>query len=412
LLAAARRLEELDLVAARETYLWALGAALQCLDTDDPRLVAEAGLAVPAGAEPAGALLTGLATWVLDGSPPSLSPVPEDDLSLLRLTVPIAQETWDDDAWHRRTELAVDAARRAGALAILVSALTFRAGVLIHAGRFADASTLLDEATSIQDATGLAGDPAAALLMAALRGEDKPLAAAEGRLAAVASHARAVLCNGLGQYTAAVKAATRAAERADLGVTNWALTELVEAAAHAGEAAIAATARDRLAERTAAAGTNWALGTQALADALVTSAEDRYIEAIDRFDATRLGLLAARARLLYGEWLRRENRRVDARAQLRLAHDAFTVAGATAFADRAGRELTATGETVRKRTADAVEELTPQEVQIARLAVAGRTNPEIAATLFLSPRTVEWHLRKVFTKLGIASRRELAGALR
>jgi DNA-binding CsgD family transcriptional regulator len=398
LLAAARRLEELDLVAARETYLSALGAAL---GTADLRMAAEAGLAVPAGTEPAGVLLTGLAKWALDGSLPSLSHVPDDDLSLLWLTVPVAQEAWDDEAWHRRTERAVEVARKTGALAVLASALTFHASALIYAGRIADAATLLDEAKSIEDATGLAGDPTAGLVLAALRGEDT----GDG-------FARAILGNGLGQYSTALKAATQAAERADLGVTNWALAELVEAAAHAGETAVAATARDRLAERTAVAGTNWALGTQALADALVTSAEDRYAEAIERLDATRLGLLTARARLLYGEWLRRENRRVDARAQLRLAHEAFTAAGATGFADRAGRELTATGETVRKRTADAVEELTPQEAQIARLAVAGRTNPEIAATLFLSPRTVEWHLRKVFTKLGIGSRRELAGALR
>jgi DNA-binding CsgD family transcriptional regulator len=170
--------------------------------------------------------------------------------------------------------------------------------------------------------------------------------------------------------------------------------------------AAATEARDRLAERT---GTDWANGTHALADALVTPADETFRAAIDLLP---LELPKARARLLYGEWLRRENRRADARDFLRPAHEAFQAAGATGFAARAARELTATGETVRKRSGSiAEEELTPQEAQIVRLAVAGKTNPEIAAALFLSPRTVEWHLRKVFTKLGITSRRELATAL-
>ncbi len=417
LLTAARRLEELDLAAARETYVTALGAAMHA--GDDLRPIAEAGRAVAAGDEPAGRLLTGLTTWALDGYAPALPllkrALDEAEPELLWLTVPVAQEVWDDKAWDRLTSQGVQAARKTGALAVLCTALTFRAGALLHGGQFADASAALDEAKSIQAATGLTGDPAAALTLAAFRGQDVGLIKAtvtdaeergERRLVAMANHARAILYNGLGQYSAAMDAARQVS--GDLGITQWALSELVEAAAHAAETAIAAEARDRLAERTSAAGTGWALGTQALADALVEPNEERYREAIDRLD---LGLLAARARLLYGEWLRRENRRTDARAELRAAHELFTAAGAHGFADRAGRELAATGETVRARTGGGHEEFTPQEAQIAALAAAGRTNPEIGAVLFLSPRTVEWHLRKVFTKLGISSRRELAAAL-
>jgi DNA-binding CsgD family transcriptional regulator len=237
----------------------------------------------------------------------------------------------------------------------------------------------------------------------------------EGRLLGLAGYAKAVLCNGLGRYPAALEAARQAAEYEDLAVYNWTLGELIEAAVRSGEPTVASQARERLAQRTAVAGTDWALGVQALADALAGppgQAEENYREAIKRLSATRIGLPLARARLLYGEWLRREDRRGDARAQLRTAHDAFTTMGAEGFAERAGRELAATGETVRKRTPGAREEFTSQESQIARLAVSGRTNPEIGAVLFLSPRTVEWHLRKVFIKLGIGSRRELAVALR
>ena len=416
LLAAARKLEDLDLAAARETYLTALGAAIHA--GDDLRPATEAGRALPAGND----LLTGLATWALDGyseALPQLRKALTEDLGQLWLTAPVAQEIWDDESWHRLTAAALDAARTAGALFVLPTALTSRAGALLVDLRLADASALLAEAWTLQEATGLAGDPHAALTLLALQGQEKPAIElieavtrdaddrGEGRLTAMANHARAVLNNGVGRYAAAQAAAAKALGH--LGISQWALTELVEAAAHAGDAGKAAEARDRLAERTGPAGTDWALGMQALADALVTPTDDSYREAIDRL--SHRGLLVARARLLYGEWLRRENRRADARDQLRPAREAFLAAGAGGFAERAGRELTATGETVRKRTGDAAEGLTPQEAQIVRLAVAGRTNPEIAAALFLSPRTVEWHLRKVFTKLGISSRRELATSL-
>ncbi|MCO1594549.1 AAA family ATPase [Micromonospora sp. RHAY321] len=437
LLAAAGRLEELDLAAARMTYLSALGAAVHAgrLGGGDLRRAAEAARGVPAGGEPAGLFLTGLTAWVLDGYAPAVpqlrraldATTAEEDLHLLWLAGPVAHEVWDDAAWYRLTEQAVGFARTTGALSLLPTALVFRAGALVFAGRFADASGLLDEADALGEATGLAMHPSASLTLAAHRGRDLPAmelidatardadARGEGRLLGLAGYARAVLCNGLGHYPAALEAARQAVEYEDLAVLNWTLSELVEAAARAGEAEVAAEARERLTERTGAANTDWALGTQALADALAGPSgktEERYREAVERLSATQLGLQLARARLLYGEWLRRHNRRADARTQLRAAHEAFAAMGAEGFSERASRELVATGETVHKRTLGVPVELTPQEAQIARLAVAGRTNPEIGAVLFLSPRTVEWHLRKVFTKLGIGSRRELAAALR
>jgi len=225
----------------------------------------------------------------------------------------------------------------------------------------------------------------------------------------------AILLNGLGRYGQALASARRAAEETpELFVSVWARPELIEAAVRSGENDLAVAAVESLAEVTGAAGSDWGLGIQARSRALTSRgevAEHLYREAIERLGRTRVRPDLARARLLYGEWLRRENRRVDARAQLRAAHDQFTSIGMEAFAERARQELLATGERVRKRSVSARDELTAQERQIAQLAGDGLSNPEIGARLFLSPRTVEWHLRKVFTKLGIGSRRELAGAL-
>jgi DNA-binding CsgD family transcriptional regulator/tetratricopeptide (TPR) repeat protein len=351
----------------------------------------------------------------------------DDDLRLLWLAVPSSQVVWDDESWYQLSERAITHARSTGALLLLPTALSFQAGALTLAGRLADAAGLCDEIDVLARLTGLAPDATAALTLAAIRGreaEARELISqavgdantyGEGRLHGAADVAAALLSNGLGDYRTAMHAARRAADCDDLAVGNWALVEAVEAATRAGEVAIAAEARERLAERTGPVGSDWALGVQAVADALAgppAEAEEHYREAIERLSITRLGLLVARARLLYGEWLRRAGRRADARFELRAAHETLTAMGAEAFAERAGRELKATGETVRSRTAAPHEELTPQEAQVARLAVAGHTNAEIGAALFLSPRTVEWHLRKVFTKLGIASRRELATALR
>jgi len=230
----------------------------------------------------------------------------------------------------------------------------------------------------------------------------------------MAGYGIAVLNNGLGRYEAAIDGARRGSDDGDWGYAGATLPELVEAATRAGKPEIAAAALARLEERTRAAGTDWALGVLARARALTgegDTADALYREAIERLERTRIRVELARARLLYGEWLRRENRRVDARDQLRTAHEMFGRIGAEAFAERARRELLATGETARVRTEDTRDALTPQEAQIARLARDRHTNPEIAAQLFISPRTVEYHLGKVFLKLGISSRRQLGHAL-
>ena len=226
---------------------------------------------------------------------------------------------------------------------------------------------------------------------------------------------RAVLYIGLGRYEEALAAAERAVEDPEeLGLSTWAWPELIEAAARSGNADRAAEPLCRLADIARACGTEWALGLEARSRALLAegdAAERLYREAIERLGRTRIRVALARAHLLYGEWLRRERRRVDAREQLRTAHAMFAEMGAEGFAERARGELLATGETVRKRSVETLDDLTPQEAQIARLASEGRTNPEIGAQLFVSPRTVEWHLRKVFSKLGVSSRKELGGAL-
>jgi DNA-binding CsgD family transcriptional regulator len=235
----------------------------------------------------------------------------------------------------------------------------------------------------------------------------------EGR-GVTSQYAAALLYNGLGHYKKALAAAELVCEYDDLGVLGWSLTELVEAAVRSGQPARASGALQRLSETTRASGTDWALGTEARSRALLSEgerAENCYREAIERLGRTRMRPAVARAHLLYGEWLRRENRRRDARAPLRTAYDMLSAMGAEAFAERARRELLATGDTVRKRTVETVSQLTAQEAHIARLAVGGRTNTEIGAQLYLSVRTVEWHLGKVYTKLGVGSRRELRRAL-
>jgi DNA-binding CsgD family transcriptional regulator len=245
-------------------------------------------------------------------------------------------------------------------------------------------------------------------------GLENPAARSEGRVLALAGYAGAVLNNGLGHYEAAMGSARRATDDGDFGYSSAALPELVEAATRSGKAEVASAALPRLQERTRAAGTDWALGVLARSRALLSEGDEAdalYREAIERLERTRIRVELARARLLYGEWLRREGRRVDARGQLRTAHEMFSRFGAEAFTERARRELLATGETVRSRTEGTRDVLTPQEAQIARLAADGQTNPEIGAQLFISPRTVEYHLRKVFSKLDINSRRELRKGL-
>jgi DNA-binding NarL/FixJ family response regulator len=273
------------------------------------------------------------------------------------------------------------------------------------------------------------GDPLTdlSLMLAAWRGERERtldlhaalIAAAtargEGFSVEVAEWAAAVLHNSLGEYADAQVAAERAYVHDGLGFGVFVLPELIEAAVRSGDRSAAEGAFERLVERSQTSTTGWARGVEALARGSLSEgpeAEEPYVEAIEQLGRSGAVVLRARAQLTYGEWLRRESRRVDARAQLKPAHTVFEAMGAQGFADRARRELLATGETVRKRTDDTRGDLTPQEAQIARLASERLTNPEIAAQLYLSHRTVEYHLRKVFQKLGISSRKELAQALR
>jgi DNA-binding CsgD family transcriptional regulator len=294
-------------------------------------------------------------------------------------------------------------------------------------GDFAGASALIAEADAICEATGSRAAPFTAMMLAALRGrhaEVVPLVKAtiakaeadgQGIAVAYANWTASILYNGLGRYQEALTAARQASEDTSaLHISMWALPELVEASARSGNASLANDAAERLAEFTQAGGTDFGLGIQARSRALVTesrAAEGLYREAIDRLRRTQLRPELARAHLLYGEWLRRQNRRADAREQLRTAYQMLTAMGVEGFAERARQELIATGETVSKRSVETVTMLTPQEALIARLARDGRTNSEIAAHLFLSARTVQYHLHKVFAKLDISSRRELGAAL-
>jgi DNA-binding CsgD family transcriptional regulator len=443
LLDAADRLAPLDAALARETYLEALGSAIftgRLSGGVGVPQTANAARGAPAAAHPRAIdlLLDGLATRFTTGysaAVPPLrraldalrhSPSGEEDARWLWLACRVATDLWDDERWHELATRQVQSARDAGALNVLPIALTYRAGVAVHAGDFAAAAAMIDEAEAISQATGNAPLQYTSLVLAAWRGDetrtlelirysrDDATGRGEGRAITLAEYVTAVLYNGLGRYQAALAAAERAAEYDDLGLCGWALIELVEAAARTGNPDAATLALRQLSERARASGTDWALGVAARSRALLNdgqAAEDLYREAIERLGRTRIAIHLARARLVYGEWLRREHRTLDARGQLRHAYDAFSQIGADAFAERARHELLATGETVRKRVFATIEELTPQERHIARLAGDGLTNPEIGAQLFISPRTVEWHLRNVFTKLDVTSRKELRRAM-
>ena len=444
MLDAARRLETLDVGLAREAYLEVLGAGIFAgRVAEGPWLqeAAAAARAAPPGTSPPGPidlLVEGLASWFADGyeiAHPRLRKalevcVEEHDARDQRwswLAPILAPEVWDDELWEQLTAGVVGYLRSAGALSVLPLALNYRAGVHLQAGELAAASALIDEGDAIKEATGNAPIGYVSMLLAAWRGEERRVSelaavrlddvplSGEGLAIGMAEFARAVLYNGLARYDDALAAAERACEHEDPGVFTWSLTELIEAGVRRGQVAVAAGAFRRLEERTRVAGTDWALGVEARSRALLAEgavADGLYREAIERLGRTRLRAELTRAHLLYGEWLRREGRRVDAREQLRAAHEMFTAMGADGFAERARRELLATGETVRKRTVETRDALTAQEAHIARLAVDGCTNPEIGAQLFISARTVEWHLRKVYSKLGITSRRGLGAALR
>jgi DNA-binding CsgD family transcriptional regulator len=317
-------------------------------------------------------------------------------------------------------------ARDTGALVRLQFALQFLSSSHLLAGDLAAAARAIEEDRAIAEATGTSPVAYTEMTLAAWRGQEaltSKLIERErrqakqrgiGRMDHFATYAASVLYNGIARYDAAHDAARRAFEHDHLGYTPFVVPEVAEAASRTGDTALLQATLEWMSERTSAMPTDWALGIDARVRALASEgdeAERFYRESIERLARTRLRVELARARLLYGEWLRREGRRVDAREQLRVAREMLLSMGAEGFAERARRELLATGEKVRKRRDDTRDELTPQEEHIARLARDGRTNPEIGAELFLSPRTVEWHLKKVFTKLGISSRRALRDAL-
>jgi ATP/maltotriose-dependent transcriptional regulator MalT len=335
--------------------------------------------------------------------------------------------TWDSDGSSAIYERQARIVREAGALAELPVFLSSLALDKAWNGEFADASLLIAESETVAAATGSQLPPFAALRLRALQGDEAEASAliaatiehagarGQGLAVRVAQWAASVLYNGLARYDEAAEAARQVTARdIDPYPQMWALPELVEAATRVRDIGLASEAFGRLAEMTEPAGTDWALGIQARSRALLSegaSAERLYREAVERFGRTRLRPELARAHLLYGEWLRREGRRIDARNELRTAYEMLAGVGMQAFAERARRELTATGERPRKRSVETRSDLTAQEAQIARLARDGYSNPEIGAQLFLSPRTVEWHMRKVLAKLGISSRRELEVAL-
>ena len=338
-----------------------------------------------------------------------------------------ASAVWDDDTWHALLVRQVRLARAAGALDQLPVDLGALGTNAAWSGDFAAAASLIAEADAVCEATGSRAAPYAAMILASLRGNEaeaialieptiaEAAVAGQGIAATYAHWVAAILYNGLGRYEQALATSRQASEDTPgLYISMWALPELVEAAARSGNFGVAGDALAQLTETTRAGGTDFGLGIQARSRALLSApdkAEDLYREAIGRLGRTRLRPELARAHLLYGEWLRRANRRTDARTQLRAAHEMFNEIGMGAFAERTRRELLATGETVRKRAAESPNRLTAQEAAIARLAGDGRTNAEIGAQLFLSARTVEWHLRKVFGKLGIESRRQLRRTL-
>jgi DNA-binding CsgD family transcriptional regulator len=462
LLKAARQLERFDLDLARETYLAAWGAAIltvggpggpECTPVPAPRKAPEGGDAdvlleicrsaralppPPDGPRPLDLTLEGLALLITDGHAAAattlqraakvLTSIPVDDV--LRwgwIATRTSSAVWDYEGFHAISARQAELVREVGALAHLPLFLSQVGVARLWMGDFAGAGAVAAESASVAARTGDRFPPHVVLLLRAMQGREAEAkasiadaieeSAASGQRAAAtfAQWAAAVLHNGLAHYKEATSAARQAAGNPfDPWGALWALPELVEAAARLGDAELARDALDRLAVMTQPSGNDPALGIEARCRALLSDgadADDLYREAIDRLGLTRLRPELARAHLLYGEWLRREGRRVEAREQLRTAHELLAAIGMGAFAERARRELIATGEKVRKRGVDTRDQLTPQEEQIARLARDGCTNPEIAAQLFLSARTVEWHLGKVFGKLGVSSRRELTAAL-
>jgi DNA-binding CsgD family transcriptional regulator len=445
-MSAASRLESLDPELARETYLEALAGAM-ANDIDvvgGAEAVAAAARLAPPGTVPprmVDVLLDAYAIRLTEGyaaAAPAfaralehllaLDLASEDGLRWLSLSGArndhiVALELWDDEAITLLEARQLQVARDTGAFGHLQFALGFVARNQILAGELTEAAHLLDEAAGIAEATGNAPFVNAPMVLAAWRGDE---ADASGLIEASSeesarrrwtsnNYAKAVLCNGLGKHDAALEAAWEAMQPDPIGYGTQLVPELAEAAARTDDRTRLEFARDWLAERTAAVSSGWLNGIEARVRALLSeggAADALYRDSITYLSGTRMRIEVARSQLLYGEWLRRERRRVDAREHLRSALEAFTGMGVEAFARRAERELAATGERARKRAIGTRDQLTPQELQIARLVADGDTNREIAAQLFISPSTVEYHLRKVFRKLGVKSRTQLANRLR
>jgi DNA-binding CsgD family transcriptional regulator len=443
LLDAAQRLESLDPGLARETHLEALHAAAVAgrlgMGMRDAATAARAAPVAPGPQRASDVLLDGLAVRFTDGISAG-APILKLALAALRdgnkdydadirwplLANRVAADVLDDETWHLLAGRYVVIARGAGALGVLPIALMHLALLHVFEGKLNAAAALVEEIDSIIDATGSRRINVPKLMLAACEGDEDrasklidetqrdAVARGEGFVLTFGEHARAVLHNALGHYATAFENAQRASAQDELHASVWSLPELVEAAVRSGKPEVAADALDRLRQWTQVAGTEWALGLEARCAALLSDdaiAEGLYREAIERLGHCRVALDLARAHLLYGEWLRRRARRVDAREQLRSARDSFGEMGAEAFAQRAGRELLATGETARKRTVETADELTPHEARIARMARDGASNQDIATQLFVSRKTVEYHLHKVFSKLGISTRQQLSYVL-
>jgi DNA-binding CsgD family transcriptional regulator len=443
LLMAARRFEPLDSRRARAIYLDALSAAMfagRLATGGGLAEVAEAAHNAPPSSHPPPAsdlLLDGLALLVTDGHGKG-APVLRRALNAFMSNELPAEEClrwggvactasgliWDYESWDAISARLVRLARDTGALSALPIGLSTRAGVHLLAGEHVLAASLSDEVRAVREATGGHIAPYAALALVAFQGSaakaselidaatTEIVQRGEGQGLTFIQWAIAVLHNGLARYEDAFVAARQTGEETNASWwRNWGLVELIEAGVRSGRAEVAADALGRLSETTAASGTDWAFGIEARSRALLTegsAAETLYRRAIGALERTRVRADLARARLLYGEWLRRERRRLDAREQLRIAHELFGEFGMTAFAERARVELQATGERARKRVPQTRDDLTPQEAQISRLAAEGARNQEIAAQLFISASTVDYHLRKAFRKLGVRSRTQLA----
>jgi DNA-binding CsgD family transcriptional regulator len=442
LLKAARRLEPIDAELSRATYLQALSSGYFAGRLATGGSVLEVARAAATAPPPAHAprasdlLLDGLVAHYNEGYAAGL-PLLRKGLQAFGEAMPVDEElrwhfvagvvarhVWDDESWHVLSNRHVQLARSVGALSELPVALNSRAFMLLFAGELTAAAALIQELEPAIEATGTRVAPYPALGIAVLAGRAAEATAlidvitrdvtlrGEGIGLTVVDWAHAVLNNGLGNYQDAVTAAQRSTGYLrEMTAPTWTMAELIEAAARSGHSDIGADALARLAETTSVSGTDWARGVEARSRALLSegdSAECLYREAIERLGRCRVRADLARAHLVYGEWLRRERRRVDARAELRIALEMLESMGMEAFAERARRELQATGETARKRTVVTSDQgLTAQEWQVARMAREGLSNPEIGARLFISARTVQYHLRKVFTKLGINSRSQL-----